>query len=244
MPDHMPRPLTRRARTWADNVLHDTDGSVRMSALVSLAVAVAAVLVAAVLSVVGGDDSHAALPPAPPVEGPLLWEATSVELSSVEVVGVAQPPDLAAVAAQVAEAIDRYVESATESPLLAGKPSDTLSVLFTPVAQGRLAGPDRAVLTDEPLPRVTALMIGPVTADLTVLTGAGGRPELAVVDLVVKARGFGGEAGGVALERKGELVLLPAEGGWQIDSYRVDLEARGDGVPPFGLVLWPFGEAA
>lgn len=247
MADTTPNTLIERVRHVSGR-LAAVDGSMPLPAIVALAAASVLLLSTGVVAAATGQGERTAaaidLPPPPPVEGPLVWDEARVTVADVEVVGMAQPPDLDPVVADIAETVERYVEAATESPLLLGEPSPLLESLFTDAAKARLGTDDRLALTDEDVPAVLALSVGEVRAGITLLAGGGGRPEVAVVAVRVEVDGFGGSGGGVTLDRSGELVLLSTPDGWRIDGYRLDASADTTGIPPFGQVLWPFRTVA
>lgn len=148
-------------------------------------------------------------------------------------------PDIQAVraAAELSEEVrggiqgvlDRYLNDATVTPLREAEPAGDLGGIFTGPALERAAGPDRAALLDEGLPRVARLNVGDASAQLTALVGADGVAVVAAgIHVLVTGAVTGG---GLTIERSGELHLARDGDAWKVSGYDVSVTRSGpDGV--------------
>ena len=174
-----------------------------------------------VLSACSGKSGYVAAPPTTlagdtPLEretgGPLRLQLTGIHDN-----GTKAPP--AEVVGAVTWTLDRWLAEAVVAPLRTGQPVADLAALFTPAALERASTDDRSALTDEGLPAL-ATRIHPRAATLHLSSVAGPDEATAVVvatvDLQLHVVGPMLDADVV---RQGELVLVPADGGWRIDGY-------------------------
>lgn len=119
-------------------------------------------------------------------------------------------------------ALDRYLAQAVLAPLESGAPAGDLGALFHPSVRPRVApgGPDRAALVDEGLPVATDVRVERAVADVGATANADGHVGvvLASIDLTVTGRAGGGD---LTVRRTGELTLVPHEGAWLIDYYKM-----------------------
>jgi hypothetical protein len=187
-------------------------------------------LVAALLAVVGlvavtrgGDPAPppeaapaTAVPPAPSEPLPVL-SVTAAELHGPA--GVGPLPD--DVHAAVHGVVFRYLRDAVLTPMRDGAPGPGLDHIATDVARARLLGPDRAALLDEGLPPSEAVVADRAEARLTGLAGHDGAPAIVVATVEIDAHGDGD--GRPTVQRRGELVLVPAGAGWLIDGYTMSV---------------------
>jgi hypothetical protein len=140
---------------------------------------------------------------------------------------VAFPTDLRNQAAQL---VNQYVESAVVAALRTGVPATDLPTLFGPDAAGKLSGPDRAVLTDEGVPKATG-SITSSSADtaFTALADTSGR--IVLVSASVSLNLQNPVAGGTLhVVRTGDLLLAPDGGPWKIAGYDLQVLRQGPGV--------------
>jgi hypothetical protein len=138
----------------------------------------------------------------------------------------------AGVGDQVLDSLHRYVDDATVRALHTGRAGSGLAALADPGVTAQLAGPDRAVLVDEGLPKATrAVDVSSPAVPLTALVGADGKPLLviATVQLDVTAATA---RGAVHIVRTGDLDFVPAtDGTWQLTGYDLTVHRDGKGVP-------------
>jgi len=137
------------------------------------------------------------------------------------------------VRAAVMGTVTRYVNAATVTPLRKGAPADNavLAPMLAPSVAVRLAGPDRAVLVDEGLPKATSKIVvssAPVT--LTGLADSSGNIVVvtATVDATTKTKTAKGK---LSIKRSGELVFEPDNGTWKISGYSFIVDRAGKSVP-------------
>lgn len=131
----------------------------------------------------------------------------------------------------VATTLDTYVSTAMVDPLNSGQAAVGLDRVFTAAALGRLTpgSSDRAALVDDTRPAPGAVAPEKESAVVTALAAQDGTVAVvnAHVDLSLV---FTTTTGRIRVERTGDLVLVPADGGWRIDSY--DITAKHDTIPP------------
>jgi hypothetical protein len=120
------------------------------------------------------------------------------------------------------DTLNRYLDAAVLIPLRSGGPAGDLTPLFTPPAAAKVtvAGPDRSAFIDEGLPPLSDVRKHTAVARLTALAGSDG--AMSVITAVLDLR-LTGHIGGapVAVQRTGELVLMPEGGVWRIDAYEL-----------------------
>ena len=165
----------------------------------------------------------ATAPPAAP-EQPVAIPGPGFDLHAAGRVGQA-PFDAAW--AGVIDTLNRYLELAVLTPLRSGGPAGDLAPLFTPlsVAQVTTAGPDRSAFIDEGLPPATDVRADAAVATLTALAGSDGSISVVTADLDLRLTGRV-DGAPFALERAGELVLMPEGGRWRIDAWSLKVTRR------------------
>jgi hypothetical protein len=192
-----------------------------------LGVVVLVAVVAVAAFVLRGDDASDS--------GPQFEASTSVDLTAGEakVESVGAPVEFPAeLRDQLLSSIGTYVDDAIVKPLRAGKADGAaLTALFDQAAVARLAGPDRAILLDEGLPKaVGKIRITTPPVALTGLAAADGKVLLATasLDLQVSARA---RKGVIDIHRAGTLVFaLDLTGAWKIAGWTLTVERAGPGV--------------
>jgi hypothetical protein len=162
----------------------------------------------------------------PPITSSVSLKITSASVQSAGP-NVAFPTDLRD---ELAQAVNTYVESAVVTPLRTGVPGADLAALFGPDAAAKLNGPDRAVLTDEGVPKATG-SITSSTADcaLTALADTSGHIVLVSARLILSLQDSAG-GGTLHVVRTGDLLFAPDGGPWKIAGYDVQVLRTGPGV--------------
>lgn len=128
--------------------------------------------------------------------------------------------------------LDHYEQVALVEPLRNGAPPQGIESLFTAAAAARLSGPDRAALVEDGASGVGAVAQDQGTATVTPLRSPGG--AIALVNAHVTIGLTLTTAGArLAIVRTGDLVLVPANGSWLIDSY--DVSAKRDSLPTLAI---------
>ncbi len=138
-----------------------------------------------------------------------------------------------------------YVNAATVTPLRKGAVDDAgLATALAPAVAARLAGPDRAVLVDEGLPKATSRV--KVAATPVALTGlADGAGTVVVVTANVDATTTTKTAKGrLVIKRTGDLVLEPDNGTWKITGYTLNVVRAGRAAIPTPTTTVPAAPAA
>jgi hypothetical protein len=138
-----------------------------------------------------------------------------------------------------------YVNAATVTPLQKGAVDDAgLATALAPAVTARLAGPDRAVLVDEGLPKATSRV--KVAATPVALTGlADGAGSVVVVTANVDATTTTKTAKGrLVIKRTGDLVLEPDNGTWKITGYTLNVVRAGRAAIPKPTPTVPAAPAA
>ena len=194
-------------------------------------VAIIAVVVALVAG--GGDD-----------KGTSAGEATtavpntnvSLQLGDVSADSAGPPAQLAPEqSAAILKLVGDYLTAATVDPLRSAKPAGDLSGLFAAGALARVTGPDRAVVLDEGLPKVTGdLNITAQPVAVVGLADQGGGIVLATVAIDLDIQGVTTVKGDpLRILRKGDLVLGPdGSGGWKITAFNIAVARTGAGLDP------------
>jgi len=137
-----------------------------------------------------------------------------------------------AVARKVLATVDGYLDAAVVEPLLSGKRAKDLEThfglrVFTRV---RPDGADRAALTDEGLPDITAdLETTADPVDLDALVATDGTVLMVGAHLSLHVR-TETAYGPLSISRTGDLILEPtSEGKWQITGYDIEVRRRTAG---------------
>lgn len=155
----------------------------------------------------------------------------SFTVSGVEVHSVAEPapplPD--DVRTEVLAVLDEYLDRAMVSPLRSGQPAGDLGSLFTGGAAPRVAGPDRAAMVDEGLPRASDVRGLASTARLGALAGADDDILVVTATIDLRLQATGDDP--LTIVRTGDLVLVPDGDGWKIDGYDLST-TRDSGTGP------------
>lgn len=130
---------------------------------------------------------------------------------------------------EIRELLDRYLNTATLTPLRKGGAVADLGGVFSGQALERATGPDRAALVDDGLPRMARMQLGDASARLTALLGPSG---VAVVAADIHVLVTGAVTGGaLTIERTAELQLARDGDSWKVGGYDVSVTRTGpDGV--------------
>lgn len=194
----------------------------------SLAALLAASLLLAACS--DGDDEggQPATTKAPDTTVPATGVALTLTGTEVQAASKAPPPFPESVQAAVMTSLNGYLANAMVAPLRSGKPPSGLETVFTGAALARLSGPDRPALVEDGTPVSGEVTPERASAKLTALAAPGGEVVL-VTALLDVALVVASKDTRLAVVRTGEVVLVPAGGGWLIDSY--DLRAQRDTQP-------------
>ncbi|MCA1843446.1 MAG: hypothetical protein LC792_09735 [Actinobacteria bacterium] len=123
--------------------------------------------------------------------------------------------------------LDRWAAAAVVDPLRTGQPPVGIESLFTAGSAARLTTADRASLVEDPPPLVGAVHPDRSEAELTPVPNRDGSVQLVVarIELVVTVSA---KRSKLVSARTGDLVFLPENGAWVIDSY--DISAKRDTV--------------
>jgi hypothetical protein len=195
------------------------------------------VLVVAIIAVVvalvgGGGGNGTSAGPASTASAPKT--NVSLPLGDVSADSAGPPAQLTPEQAQaVIKVIGDYLNFATIDPLRSAKPAGDLSSLFGAAALTRVTGPDRAVMLDEGLPKVTGklnITAQPVT--VVGLADQSGAIVLATASIDLDIQGVTAVKGGpLRILRKGDLVLTPnASGAWTVTAFNVAVARTGAGL--------------
>lgn len=117
----------------------------------------------------------------------------------------------------VLENLQQVFDATVLRPLTEGE-AGSIQALFTGDAAERAAGPDRAVLFDDGLPRVERLVADRADVRLTGLDGDTRRPAMVIARIDWDVRDPDGE---VRVQRVGELTLVPVFASWLVRAYSV-----------------------
>ena len=133
----------------------------------------------------------------------------------------------------ILKVVGDYLTAATVDPLRSAKPAGDLSPLFSAGALARVTGPDRAVMVDEGLPKVTGDL--DVTAQPVAVVGLadqGGGIVLATATIDLDIQGVTAAKGGpLRILRKGDLVLSPdGSGAWKVTAFNIAVARSGAGL--------------
>jgi hypothetical protein len=173
---------------------------------------------------------------APPAGAKTPKPVVRISPGEVTVYKVGDAPDTIPddVRAAVMSAVTQYVNAATVAPLRKGAAADdaVLATMLAPSVAARLAGPDRAVLVDEGLPKAASKIVVS-TAPVTLTGLADGAGNIVVVTANVDATTKTTTAKGkLSITRTGELVLEPDNGTWKISGYSLIVDRVGKSVRP------------
>jgi hypothetical protein len=132
-------------------------------------------------------------------------------------------------AQQVVASVRRYVNAASVKPLRTGKPAGDLSAVFGAAALARLTGPDRAVLVDEGLPKVTKQLRA--VADPVRLSALFDRGGLVAVsaDLALTVRGRA-RSGKLKIVRQGQFLFEPDGDAMKVVAFDMKVDRSGKAV--------------
>ncbi len=133
----------------------------------------------------------------------------------------------------ILKVVGDYLTAATVKPLRSAQPADDVSSLFGAGALARVTGPDRAVMVDEGLPKVTGDLN--VTAQPIAVVGLadqGGAIVLATATIDLDIQGVTTtKADPLRIVRKGDLVLSPdPSGAWKVTAFNVAVARSGGGI--------------
>jgi hypothetical protein len=181
----------------------------------------------------GGDDKGKA---AAPSTTKVPNTNVSLQLGEVSADSAGPPAQLSPAQSQaILKVVGDYLTAATVDPLRSAKPADDLSALFTAGALARVTGPDRPVMVDEGLPKVTGDL--DVTAQPVKVVGLGdqaGTIVLATATIDLDIQGVTADKGApLRILRKGDLVLSPdPTGAWRVTAFNVAVARSGGGLDP------------
>ena len=195
----------------------------RAHAAVATAVTVALALVLGACSS-GSSKAHTTKPAR--IDSSVALRVTTTNVDSAGP-AVAFPADLRD---QAALLVNTYVEGAVVAALRTGTSDPGLTQAFTPDAAARLAGPDRAVVTDDGVEKATgSIAASKADVALTALADTSGKLLLvsAALALDVRAPVAGGT---LHVTRVGDLLLAPSGGQWRIAGYDLAVTRDGPGV--------------
>jgi hypothetical protein len=204
----------------------------RLIVIVAVVVVVIVVGVVAALALSGGGSgksNHSAAPST-------THANTTITLTAGNVSAASAGPNLTVTPAQtqaIMTLIRNYIQIATVQPLRTGQPAGDMSSIFNAATLAQVNGPDRAVMTDEGLPKVTGALV--VSAQPVSITGLGdqqGNLVLLAAQLQLTVDGqVKGSQTGVAVQRNGDFVVQSnGFGSWQVTSYAMSVNRAGAGV--------------
>lgn len=149
--------------------------------------------------------------------GPIGFGVTSM---NVEAGRPPSPETVEQAKAAAVSTLNSYLKIAVLDPLGSAAPVGDLTPVVTESVSNRLAGPDRAALLDEGLPKMEGIRADRAGVDLTVMAGQAGEILMVAADVELKLRGTA-DGTPLAIDRTGEFLLVPAGGAWKIDGYRI-----------------------
>jgi hypothetical protein len=194
-----------------------------------IVVAVIAIVVALVAG--GGDDTGKSAAKATTV---VPNTNVALKLGDVSADSAGPPAQLTPEQSQaILKVVGDYLTTATVDPLRSAKAAGDLSSLFSAGALARVTGPDRAVMLDEGLPKVTGDLN--VTAQPVAVVGLadqGGGIVLATATIDLDIQGVTAAKGGpLRILRKGDLVLSPdGSGAWKVTAFNIAVARSGAGL--------------
>jgi hypothetical protein len=199
-------------------------------------VVVVLAIIAAAIALAGGgsDNTTKAAGAASTTAAPQT--NVSLQLGDVSAASAGPPAQLTPQQSQaVLAVINSYLTTATVDPLRSAKPAGDLSTLFGAGALAQVTGPDRAVMVDEGLPKVTGNL--DVTSQPVTVVGLAdqtGAIVLATASIDLDIEGVTKVKGPpLRILRKGDLVLTPdATGAWKVTAFNVAVARTGAGIDP------------
>ena len=160
----------------------------------------------------------------------------SLQLGDVSADSAGPPAQLAPEQSQaILKVVGDYLTAATVDPLRSAKPAGDLSALFGAGALARVTGPDRPVMLDEGLPKVTGdLNVTAQPVAVVALADQGGGIVLATATIDLDIQGVTAVKGApLRILRKGDLVLSPdASGAWKVTAFNIAVARSGAGLDP------------
>jgi hypothetical protein len=181
----------------------------------------------------GGDDKGKAAPASTTV---VPNTNVSLQLGEVSAESAGPPAQLSPAQSQaILTVVGDYLTAATVDPLRSAKPAGDLSALFAAGALARVTGPDRPVMVDEGLPKVTGDLN--VTAQPVKVVGLGdqsGTIVLATASIDLDIQGAtAAKSAPLKILRKGDLVLSPdPTGAWRVTAFNIAVARSGGGLDP------------
>ena len=181
----------------------------------------------------GGDEKSKS---APPSTTKVPNTNVSLALGDVSAESAGPPAQLSPAQSQaILKVVGDYLTAATVDPLRSARPAGDLSALFAGGALARVTGPDRPVMVDEGLPKVTGDL--DVTAQPVKVVGLGdqsGTIVLATASIDLDIQGVTADEGApLRILRKGDLVLTPdPTGAWRVSAFNVAVARSGGGLDP------------
>jgi hypothetical protein len=178
----------------------------------------------------GGDAAKRAAPSTTVVPNTNV----SLQLGDVSADSAGPPAQMTPEQSQaILKVVGAYLTAATVDPLRGAKPADDLSALFGAGALARVTGPDRAVMVDEGLPKVTGdLNVTAQPIKVVGLGDQGGAIVLATATIDLDIQGVTAAKGDpLRILRKGDLVLSPdASGAWKVTAFNIAVARSGGGI--------------
>ncbi len=173
----------------------------------------------------GGDDQGKRATPSTTV---VPNTNVSLQLGDVSADSAGPPAQVSPEQSQaILKVVGDYLTAATVNPLRSAQPAGDLSALFGAGALARVTGPDRAVLVDEGLPKVTGDLN--VTAQPIAVVGLGdqgGAIVLATATIDLDIQGVTTTRNDpLRIVRKGDLVLTP-DAVRRVEGHRVQHRRR------------------
>jgi hypothetical protein len=198
----------------------------------AVVVVVAAVVVGILVSS-GGDDSGDRGGGGESASRPVANTDVRIEAGEVTADSAGPPVSVSPeITGGVIDLIRKYLELATVEPLRRQQAAGDLSGVFDTAALARATGPDRALLVDEGMPKVTGDL--DVTSIPIALTGLGdldGNLVLVTANVAFDVQGDTGAEEPLHIQRFGSLVVTPdAAGSWKISAYKLYVERTGGGL--------------
>jgi hypothetical protein len=179
----------------------------------------------------GGDDNGKA---APSSTTKVPNTNVALALGDVSADSAGPPAQLSSAQSQaILKVVGDYLTAATVDPLRSAKPAGDLSALFAAGALARVTGPDRPVMIDEGLPKVTGdLNVTAQPVNVVGLGDQGGAIVLATATIDLDIQGVTAEKGPpLRILRKGDLVLSPdPTGAWRVTAFNIAVARSGGGL--------------
>lgn len=210
--------MTRLLRCPADAAAAPAIGAATPWPVRSRAALVVALTVTLVGASCSGDDTATPSTTAPEVESVPAEVELALDVTRAVVVsdGAAQADLADPTRADVVGVVTRFLQATAVDPMTTGEPATGVEELLTEEAAARLAGDDRRALVDEGITASDEVEVGRAEMELSALA-TGSDPQLVVARFALDLEG----SGGVGVQRRGELTLVPIEGSWRISAYEV-----------------------